>query len=163
MKRLELGVGGMSCAACSARVERALKGVGGVESASVNLAAERANIVYDENVTDEAALKKAVKDAGYNPFDLTENAKAEMAAKKANEKRDMKRRLIFAAAFGIPLFYIAMAPMIKGLEHALPRFIDPEYNTLNYALADPYLSRAGGFTGAGSRRCGSKAPTWIRS
>ena len=39
MKRLELGVGGMSCAACSARVERALKGVGGVESASVNLAA----------------------------------------------------------------------------------------------------------------------------
>ena len=75
MKRLELGVGGMSCAACSARVERALKGVGGVESASVNLAAERANIVYDENVTGEAALKKAVKDAGYNPFDLTEKAK----------------------------------------------------------------------------------------
>ena len=104
MKRLELGVGGMSCAACSARVERALKGVGGVESAGVNLAAERANIVYDENVTDEAALKKAVKDAGYNPFDLTEKAKAEMAAKKANEKRDMKRRLIFAAVFGIPLF-----------------------------------------------------------
>ena len=86
MKRLELGVGGMSCAACSARVERALKGVGGVESASVNLAAERANIVYDENVTDEAALKKAVKDAGYNPFDLTENAKAEMAAKKGQRK-----------------------------------------------------------------------------
>ena len=97
MKRLELGVGGMSCAACSARVERALKGVKGMESAGVNLAAERANIVYDENVTDEAALKKAVKDAGYNPFDLTEKAKAEMAAKKANEKRDMKRRLIFAA------------------------------------------------------------------
>lgn len=82
MKRLELGVGGMSCAACSARVERALKGVGGVESASVNLAAERANIVYDEKATGEAALKKAVKDAGYNPFDLTEKAKAEMAAKR---------------------------------------------------------------------------------
>lgn len=81
MKRLELGVGEMSCAACSARVERALKGVGGVESASVNLAAERANIVYDEKATGEAALKKAVKDAGYNPFDLTEKAKAEMAAK----------------------------------------------------------------------------------
>ena len=78
MKRLELGVGGMSCAACSARVERALKGVGGVESASVNLAAERANIVYDENVTDEAALKKAgspveslyVKNEGHGFYNL---------------------------------------------------------------------------------------------
>ena len=66
----QYSVTGMSCAACSARVERALNGVKGVESAGVNLAAERANIVYDENVTDEAALKKAVKDAGYNPFDL---------------------------------------------------------------------------------------------
>ena len=162
MKRLELGVGGMSCAACSARVERALKGVGGVESASVNLAAERANIVYDENVTDEAALKKAVKDAGYNPFDLTENAKAEMAAKKANEKRDMKRRLIFAAAFGIPLFYIAMAPMIKGLEHALPRFIDPEYNTLNYALAELILVIPILIAGRRFYRSGFKA-LWLKS
>ena len=162
MKRLELGVGGMSCAACSARVERALKGVGGVESASVNLAAERANIVYDENVTDEAALKKAVKDAGYNPFDLTEKAKAEMAAKKANEKRDMRRRLIFAAAFGIPLFYIAMAPMIKGLEHALPRFIDPEYNTLNYALAELILVIPILIAGRRFYRSGFKA-LWLKS
>ena len=82
MKRLELGVGGMSCAACSARVERALKGVGGVESASVNLAAERANMVYDERVTDEAALKKAVKDAGYNPFDLTETPRPRWPQKR---------------------------------------------------------------------------------
>lgn len=162
MKRLELGVGGMSCAACSARVERALKGVGGVESASVNLAAERANIVYDEKATGEAALKKAVKDAGYNPFDLTEKAKAEMAAKKANEKRDMKRRLIFAAVFGIPLFYIAMAPMIKGLEHALPRFIDPEYNTLNYALAELILVIPILIAGRRFYRSGFKA-LWLKS
>lgn len=163
MKRLELGVGGMSCAACSARVERALKEVKGVESAGVNLAAERANIVYDEGITGEAALKKAVKDAGYNPFDLTENAKAEMAAKKANEKQDMKRRLIFAAVFGIPLFYIAMAPMIKGLEHALPRFIDPEYNALNYALAElmlviPILIAGRRFYGSGFRAIWLKSP-----
>ena len=162
MKRLELGVGGMSCAACSARVERALKGVGGVESASVNLAAERANIVYDEKATGVAALKKAVKDAGYNPFDLTEKAKAEMAAKKANEKRDMRRRLIFAAVFGIPLFYIAMAPMIKGLEHALPRFIDPEYNTLNYALAELILVIPILIAGRRFYRSGFKA-LWLKS
>ena len=162
MKRLEIGVGGMSCAACSARVERALKAVKGVESAGVNLAAERANIIYDEDITDEAALKRAVKDAGYNPFDLTENAKAEMAEKKAHEKQDMKRRLIFAAVFGIPLFYIAMAPMISGLEHALPRFIDPEYNPLNYALAELILVIPILIAGRRFYRSGFKA-IWLKS
>lgn len=162
MKKLELGVGGMSCAACSARVERTLAGVNGVESASVNLAAERASIVYDEKLTSEAELKRAVKGAGYSPFDLTENIKAEMAQKKANEQRDMKRRLIFAAIFGVPLFYIAMAPMISALEHALPHFIDPEYSPLGYALAQLILVIPIMVAGRRFYRSGFKA-IWLKS
>lgn len=81
MKRYELGIGGMSCAACAARVERALKNVKGVDSASVNLAAERANIVFDPDIADERLIKSAIKEAGYSPIELTDNAKAEMAAK----------------------------------------------------------------------------------
>lgn len=162
MKRLEIGVGGMSCAACSARVERTLNATDGVESASVNLAAERASIVYDETKTDEAALKHAIEGAGYNPFDLTENIKVQMAEKKANEQRDMKRRLIFAAAFGIPLFCIAMLPMISGLEHALPRFIDPEYSPLGYALIQLILVIPIMIAGRRFYKSGFKA-IWLKS
>ena len=63
MKRLELGVGGMSCAACSARVEKALNAVPGVK-ATVELDNKRALVECDASVTDKA-LTDAVVEAGY--------------------------------------------------------------------------------------------------
>ena len=162
MKRYELGIGGMSCAACAARVERALKNVKGVDSASVNLAAERANIVFDPDIADERLIKSAIKDAGYSPIELTDNAKAEMAAKKQAERAGMKKRLIIAAIFGIPLFYIAMAPMISGLEHAVPAFMDPEYHPLAYAIAELVLTLPVLICGRNFYKSGFKA-LWLKS
>ncbi len=76
----DLSVGGMTCASCVGRVERALKKVPGVQDVAVNLATESAHILYvgkgsaaatDEGVdnsgTDEASLRRAVRDAGYEP------------------------------------------------------------------------------------------------
>ncbi len=67
MKQLQLGIEGMTCASCSARVERALGKLPGVNEASVNLATERASVRYDENVLDPKAIADAVSEVGYTP------------------------------------------------------------------------------------------------
>ena len=65
---IDIGIGGMTCASCVARVEKALKKIPGVESATVNLATESARIiVQSEDVTD-ARLRRAIRDAGYEPL-----------------------------------------------------------------------------------------------
>ncbi|MEO6016489.1 MAG: heavy metal translocating P-type ATPase [Polaromonas sp.] len=64
---LDIGIGGMTCASCVARVEKALKKVPGVETATVNLATESARIVYVPGEHMEALLRRAVRDAGYEP------------------------------------------------------------------------------------------------
>ena len=64
---IDIGIGGMTCASCVARVEKALKKVPGVESATVNLATESARIAYAPGEQMEARLRRAVRDAGYEP------------------------------------------------------------------------------------------------
>ncbi|MBX3659785.1 MAG: copper-translocating P-type ATPase [Ramlibacter sp.] len=64
---LDLGVGGMTCASCVSRVERALKKVPGVQDATVNLATESARITLAAAGPAEALLRRAVRDAGYEP------------------------------------------------------------------------------------------------
>ena len=64
---LDIGIGGLTCASCVGRVEKALKKVTGVESVSVNLAIESARIVYMPGEQMEARLRRAVRDAGYEP------------------------------------------------------------------------------------------------
>ncbi len=65
--RVEIGIDGMSCASCVAKVEKSLALVPGVISASVNLATGKATIEYLPEVTDVQELKKAIVSAGYTP------------------------------------------------------------------------------------------------
>ena len=64
---IDIGIGGMTCASCVARVEKALKKVPGVQSAAVNLATESARISVAPGEQMEARLRRAVRDAGYDP------------------------------------------------------------------------------------------------
>jgi Cu+-exporting ATPase len=65
---LDMGIGGMTCASCVGRVERALKKVGGVQDATVNLATESARVAYTgDDAQMPARLRRAVRDAGYEP------------------------------------------------------------------------------------------------
>jgi Cu+-exporting ATPase len=65
---IDISIGGMTCASCVARVEKALKKVPGVESATVNLATESARITVQSNDVTEARLRRAIRDAGYEPL-----------------------------------------------------------------------------------------------
>ena len=68
---LDIGIGGMTCASCVARVEKALKKVPGVTEASVNLATESARITYAPSEQMEARLRRAVRRRlFYHPFTI---------------------------------------------------------------------------------------------
>ena len=69
-KSISIGVGGMTCASCVAHVEKALKGVDGVDDARVNLATNNATIDFDPSFASPAVLEKAIADAGYEPVPL---------------------------------------------------------------------------------------------
>ncbi len=73
---VDLGIGGMTCASCVGRVERALRKVPGVQDASVNLALERAHVTFDPASTSaadiDAILRRAVRNAGYEPRSVAE-------------------------------------------------------------------------------------------
>jgi P-type Cu+ transporter len=63
----DIGIGGMTCASCVMRVEKALKKVPGVQAASVNLATESAHVTVDTAQASEGVLRRAIRDAGYEP------------------------------------------------------------------------------------------------
>jgi len=106
--RLSLAIEGMSCASCVGRVERALKTVPGVSSAQVNLATQKADIVFADE-PDAAAAVKAVEAAGYEAR-LIQDAAAqdELAQRQEQEQRGLRRALAIAAALALPVFLLEM-------------------------------------------------------
>ncbi len=134
-------IGGMTCAACSQRVERVLGKLSGVASAAVNLAAERAVITYDPHTIKLPQLKQAIADAGYQPLEIVMDADAdEHKARKEKEINTLRLKFIIAAIFALPLLYIAMIPMISWLPFSVPAAIHPDYHPLRYAIAQLILT-----------------------
>lgn len=138
-KKIEMKVGGMTCASCSKAVERVVKKLDGVESVSVNIATEKASINYDSSKVRLSQIKKAITKAGYEPLDdeARKNvAEDEDKIRKEKEMKSLFQKFIVAIVFAIPLFYIAMGPMIiKPLgPWPVPEIINPMTNTLNFAL-----------------------------
>jgi len=80
MSTLDLSVGGMTCASCVMRVERALKSVPGVQDVSVNLATESARVVAADGEDIDARLRRAVRAAGYEPRAASDTSDEEAAA-----------------------------------------------------------------------------------
>ena len=113
-------VTGMSCAACSARVEKAVQAVDGVTEVSVSLLT---NTMLVEGSADSQAVIKAVKHAGYGAAVQgdTQTAKNTEETWEDTETPRMKRRLIGSLVFLIPLMYLTMGVMMWGWP--LPSFI----------------------------------------
>jgi P-type Cu+ transporter len=114
---LDIGIGGMTCASCVSRVERALKKVPGVGQAAVNLATESARISFEPSEQMEARLRRAVRDAGYEP--LASNA-MEMAEDISPWAGFMPVGV--GLALSVPLV-IPMAADLLGVHWMLPAWV----------------------------------------
>ena len=102
------GLIGMTCVNCAQTIEKALRDVDGVISASVNFAAEKAIVRYNPEVVTLAALKKAVSDAGYQALFTSELAQDTERKAREHELRRLKLLLIFSFSLAIPTFILSM-------------------------------------------------------
>jgi Cu+-exporting ATPase len=144
MQSETLNIGGMTCAACSARVEKAIRKLEGVESASVNLATEKASVVYDPRVLRLSAIREAVEKAGYRVPAASKNGADADRIRKEKEIKTLRTKFIVAVSFAVPLLYVAMVPMMGAvappwLTLPFPKALAPMDFPLIYALAELVL------------------------
>ena len=140
MENKTLSIQGMTCAACSARVERVVGKLPGIEQASVNLASEKLFIEYDPQKVRISDIKNAIEKAGYKVREASKtDTTDEDRKRKQREFEVLRTKLIISAIFSVPLLYIAMAPMIGFANLPFPSGLDPIYYPLNYALTQLLL------------------------
>ncbi len=137
MKKVFFDISGMSCSACSARVQGAVEKLPGLESVSVNLLKNDMAAAFDETRLSAEAIIAAVEKAGYGASAREpESGGGRGRAKGAPETaaiaaREMKTRLSLSIAFTLPLFYLAMGGML-GLPR--PSFLSGEAGALPMAF-----------------------------
>ncbi len=126
----QFDVTGMSCAACSARVEKAVSAVDGVSSCAVNLLT---NSMTVEGVASENDIISAVEKAGYGASvkDKEKKASTDSDSLKDTETPKIRNRLIWSVVFLIPLMYISMGHMMWGWK--LPSFFDGNHIAIGLA------------------------------
>jgi len=127
----QYNVTGMSCAACSARVEKAVSAVPGVEACSVSLLTNSMGV---EGSADEQSIIAAVEAAGYgaSPKGAEKSApSAEEDALRDRETPVLKRRLLASLGFLLVLMYISMGHMMWGWP--LPRFLEGNHVAMGLA------------------------------
>ena len=140
MRKEQFDITGMTCSACSARVEKSVAKLPGIQEVSVNLLKNSMVASYDEAALDTGQIIQAVEKAGYGAIPkagqskpAAERTAASVPAGKPAvstaqaEYAQMKRRLLLSAVFTIPLFYISMGHMmgwplpggLLGMENAI--------------------------------------------
>ncbi len=140
----ELAIEGMTCASCVGRVEKALKAVPGVVSATVNLATERA---FVRGNADAALLVQAVEATGYGarPVDRSGGDDEETAARREAETAALKRDLTIAALLTLPIFALEMGShTVPAIHDLVMRTIGMQWNWyVQFALATLVLFAPG--------------------
>ena len=137
---ISIPIGGMTCAACAQRIEKVLHKLDGVESASVNLATEKASVTYRPEAVRLTGIRAAIDKLGYQALTVQKRGMAdEDRARKRREIRVMWTKFILSAVFSLPLLYIAMAPMIGWVRLPFPAALSPMRYPLPYALVELLL------------------------
>lgn len=137
--RDQLKITGMTCAACSARIEKTTGKLAGVAMASVNLTTEMMTFEYDGKPETLTSIKENVRKLGYDYIEKKDRSADKDKIAKLREIRIMKIKLLISGIFSVPLLYIAMAHMLPGLSLPLPMAIHPMENPVNYALLQTFL------------------------
>ena len=127
-RSLSLGVGGMTCASCVGRIEKALSTVPGVMAARVNLATERADVDAAPGAVDAAQLIAAVQSAGYDakPLESGIDATDRERESRDNEIKTLRRSVFIAALLTLPVFVLEMG------SHVIPGMHDWVMTTIGY-------------------------------
>ena len=134
--RMKFQVTGMTCAACSARVEKVTKAVAGVEKVEVNLLGGTMTVeVPDDSVV--TPIIKAVTDSGYGASLAGEKPKKEPEKTRENPEKKMKTRIIWSSVFLVVLMYFTMGHMV-GLP--APHWYHGQENALVAALLQFFLT-----------------------
>ncbi len=110
--RAEIPIKGMTCAACVARVERAIRALPGVVSVRVDLATERAYVEYLPGSLSLPRIRAAIREAGYEAL--------EPETKETQEENPYRKDLLLALPFALLTFLLAMGPMLLPLPHPPP-------------------------------------------
>lgn len=166
MKREVLKISGMTCAACSARIEKVVSKIEGVESVTVNLTTEKLSAYIDEEVADVQKIKAAVERAGFGWSELKEGSQQadEDRQKKEREINLLWKKFIVSAVFSLPLLYISMGSMLSFLSFLpIPEYLEPMNYPLNFALVQilltiPVLIAGNRFYVVGFRAIRMKSP-----
>lgn len=131
----EFKIKGMTCASCAARIERSVRKIYG-ENVNVNLATEKLTVT-NQNI-DSTLIINTVENLGYKAEEITD-FKDNFGQESLNKKHDikiLKTKFVISLIFALPLFYLAMAPMV-GLY--IPRILNPEYNQIAFAVVQMCL------------------------
>lgn len=147
---------GMTCSACSAHVDKAVRHLDGVQDVNVNLLNNCMVVDYDENKVNDAMIQKAVEDAGYKAALETQSVQAQKQEETVDDK---KKSLILSFVFLIPLFYISMGHMMGA---PLPSFLVGESNMMVFALTQLFLTLPVMYINRGYFQRGFKS-LWHRS
>ena len=139
-------IDGMTCAACSSAVERVTRKLAGVERSDVNLTTGRMTITYDEGRVNPELIQDRVSKAGFSASLVEEVGEQESRARDEEEWRrqgeeldEVKRRVITAVLFALPLLYISMGHMVP-FPLPLPSLIDMYESPPGFALAQLILT-----------------------
>lgn len=108
----QFAVTGMTCAACSAHVEKAVSRLSGVQSAPVNLMLGSMTVTYDEKAVTESDIIAAVKAAGYGASPASQTDQGQLRRDQDAALRRRKKHLIWSVVFLVPLFYLSMGHMM---------------------------------------------------
>lgn len=108
----QFAVTGMTCAACSAHVEKAVSRLSGVQSAPVNLMLGSMTVTYDEKAVTEGDIIAAVKAAGYGASPASQTDQGQLRRDQDAALHRRKKHLIWSVVFLVPLFYLSMGHMM---------------------------------------------------
>lgn len=137
----EIPVIGMTCGSCVSRVERSIAKLPGILQASVNLTTQKAFVRFLPEAVTLPRIHHAIRDAGYEPQDQGENAQTE---REDREGIQLRNKVILAAAFTIPVVFIAMGKMIPALEAVFTSIMSHRgWMGVEWLLTTPVLFYAG--------------------
>ena len=150
VETLEIPLGGMTCAACQASVQRALSRVPGVRDASVNLMLKNAAVVFDPAMVRPARLVEVIRDTGYDAFlpaaTATDIVDEELRDREAQrEFATLRRKAVVSLVSGVVAMIVSMPLMTHGVRggnrHRRRAGIDRSVHAMDDGALTPVIQR----------------------